>query len=197
MLWRYKTNPFSVSQMTYTTIVNAGLAILWLGFNAPVASAQTVGQPLPAWQEGEMDIHHINTGMGNAAFMILPDGTTFLVDAGALDPTEARTQSPRNTKAKPSAERQPGEWIARYIRKVSKAPVVDYALMTHFHDDHMGTPTSVSRRSEKGKYALAGITEVAEFVPVKKIIDRGWPDYSYPRPSEDAMMQNYRTFLDW
>jgi len=183
--------------MKYTAIVKMGLALLWLGFNVPVACAQAPGQPLPAWQEGELDIHHISTGMGNATFMILPDGTTFLVDAGALDPTEARTQSPRNTKAMPGKERQPGEWIARYVRKVAKTPVVDYALITHFHDDHMGTPTSISKRSEQGKYALAGITEVAEFVPVKKIIDRGWPAYAYPRPVNDSMMLNYRRFLDW
>jgi beta-lactamase superfamily II metal-dependent hydrolase len=183
--------------MKYTTILKTGLAMLWLGFNAPVAHAQVNGQPLPTWQEGELDIHHISTGMGNATFMILPDGTTFLVDAGALDPTEARTQSPRNTKAMPGAERQPGEWIARYIRKVAKTSVVDYALITHFHDDHMGTPSSISKRSAQGKYALAGITEVAEFVPVKKIIDRGWPGYAYPRPSNDTMMRNYRAFLDW
>jgi hypothetical protein len=36
-------------------------------------SIATVGQPLPAWQEGYLDLHHINTGRGNAAFYILPD----------------------------------------------------------------------------------------------------------------------------
>jgi len=183
--------------MKYTTIVRTCLAIFWLGFHVHEASAQSFVQTLPAWQEGEMDIHHINTGMGNATFLILPDGTTLLVDAGALDPTEPRTQSARNTKAKPNAERQPGEWIARYIRKVAPTPVVDYALITHFHDDHMGTPTSISKKSEQNKYALAGITEVAEFVPVKKIIDRGWPDYAYPLGSKDIMVRNYRSFLDW
>nr|WP_295925060.1 hypothetical protein [uncultured Dyadobacter sp.] len=182
--------------MRYTTILKNGLLVLLLGGSAPVCFAQNAGQTLPAWQEGEMDIHHINTGRGNATFLILPDGTTLLVDAGALDPTEARTMSPRNTPAVPGPERQPGEWIARYIRKVAKTPVVDYALITHFHDDHMGTPASVSKKSAAG-YALAGITEVAEFVPVKKIIDRGWPDYTYPRPVTDTMMRNYRRFLDW
>ncbi|MGV3601607.1 MAG: ComEC/Rec2 family competence protein [Dyadobacter fermentans] len=183
--------------MKYTTIAKICLAALCLGLTVPGANAQEAGKPLAAWQEGFLDIHHINTGMGNATFLILPDGTTLLVDAGALDPTEARTQSPRNTKAMPDASRQPGEWIARYIRKVAPAPVVDYALITHFHDDHMGTPTSVSKKSEQGKYALAGITEVAEFVPVKKVIDRGWPQYDYPRATRDSMVQNYLAFLAW
>ncbi|WP_353720483.1 hypothetical protein [Dyadobacter sp. 676] len=183
--------------MKYTTIFKAGLLAVCLGLNVRCANAQAVGQPLPAWQEGNLDIHHINTGMGNATFLILPDGTTLLVDAGALDPTDARTRSPRNTSARPGGERQPGEWIARYIRNVAKTSVVDYALITHFHDDHMGTPASVSKRSGQGNYLLAGITEVAEFVPVRKIIDRGWPDYAYPRPARDSMMLNYRSFLDW
>lgn len=182
--------------MKYTTIKICLLAIC-LGTTPLMARAQTVGQPLPAWNEGGLDIHHINTGMGNATLLILPDGTTLLVDAGALDPTEPRTQSARNTRAKPNADRQPGEWIARYIRKVAPVPVVDYALLTHFHDDHMGTPAPVSKRSARGGFALAGITEVAEFVPVKNLIDRGWPDYAYPRPQTDTMMRNYRRFVDW
>lgn len=182
--------------MKYTTILKNGLLALLMGGNTPICFAQNAGQTLPAWKEGEMDIHHISTGRGNATFLILPDGTTMLVDAGALDPTEARTMSPRNTPAVPGPERQPGEWIARYIRKVTKTPAVDYALITHFHDDHMGTPASISKKSQAG-YALAGITEVAEFVPVKKIIDRGWPDYGYPRTVSDTMIRNYRRFLDW
>ncbi len=49
----------------------------------PIASfAQKVGETLPAWEEGYMDIHHINTGCGECAYIILPDGTTMLIDAG-------------------------------------------------------------------------------------------------------------------
>ena len=44
--------------------------------------AQAVGQVLPPWQTGYLDIHHINTGHGDAAFYIFPDGTTMLLDAG-------------------------------------------------------------------------------------------------------------------
>ena len=39
-------------------------------------------ETLPEWQEGYLDIHHINTGRGNCSFMILPDGTTMLADVG-------------------------------------------------------------------------------------------------------------------
>jgi len=55
----------------------------------PFLLAQRAGQPLPAWQEGYLDIHHINTGHGDAAFYIFPDGTTMLLDVGEMDPTAA------------------------------------------------------------------------------------------------------------
>ena len=44
------------------------------------ARAEVVGEPLPPWSPGTLDIHHIN-----AAFFLFPDGTTMLVDAGATD----------------------------------------------------------------------------------------------------------------
>jgi beta-lactamase superfamily II metal-dependent hydrolase len=165
------------------------------------AVAQQPGDVLPAWKTGNMDIHHINTGLGNATFFILPDGTTLLIDAGAMDPTKPRTLSKRNTAMAPGRERQPGEWIARHISKVMTmsqlSPKLDYAQITHFHDDHMGAPSSLSRQSPAGNFVLTGITEVAAHLPVDKVIDRGFPDYDYPRAQQDGMMKNYKTFVDW
>lgn len=162
--------------------------------------AQQVGQPLPKWKEGGLDIHHINTGQGNATLVIFPDGTTLLVDAGAINSRDWRTNKPRNIPIKPSSERQAGEWIARYMQKAlvhQTSPVIDYALISHFHDDHMGTPLNVVKQSRAG-YTLAGITEVGELIPIRKIIDRGWPDYSYPTSTmADSMVSNYRRFLQW
>ena len=37
-----------------------------------------VGEPLPLWTDGCLDIHFINSGRGECAFYILPDGTTLL-----------------------------------------------------------------------------------------------------------------------
>jgi len=70
-----------------------------------------IGVPLAPWSPGELDIHQISTGRGNAAFFILPDGTTLLVDAGAA--AGGTTQ----TAPHPDASRQPGSWIARYISR--------------------------------------------------------------------------------
>lgn len=181
----------------YTTTI-IGILITWLGIGA---HAQQVGQVLPGWQDGYMDIHHINTGGGNATFFILPDGTTLLIDAGAFDPTDPRTRSARNTRVKPDTTRQPGEWIARYIDQVSgfreKDKALDYALVTHFHDDHMGEVSSISKKSKQGPYKLTGITEVGEWVPIRKMIDRGWPDYHFPTVQKTVTGDNYLSFLDW
>ncbi|WP_245564909.1 hypothetical protein [Spirosoma panaciterrae] len=181
-------------------------ATLWLLITLLYAcsltgNAQPIGETLAPWKSGILDIHHINTGRGNATFFILPDGTTLLIDAGALDPTSERTLSPRNTRAVPSADRQPGEWIARYITKVMTMsqlpPRLDYAQLTHFHNDHMGSPSSLSPKADQGNFVLTGITQVAAFLPIDKLIDRGWPDYAYPYPQNNSMMTNYRAFVDW
>ncbi|GAB3945539.1 hypothetical protein GCM10028805_14810 [Spirosoma harenae] len=163
--------------------------------------AQKEKETLPPWKAGNLDIHHINTGRGNATFFILPDGTTLLIDAGALDPTSPRTLSPRNTSAVPNADKQPGEWIARYIISMMTmsqlTPKLDYAQLTHFHNDHMGSPSSISPKSKEGNFVLTGITQVAAYLPIDKIMDRGWPDYTYPTPQVSLMMTNYKAFVDW
>ena len=54
----------------------------------PDAEKFEVGQVMPAWAEGYMDIHSINGGRGEAFYYIFPDGTTMLVDAAGAPPNE-------------------------------------------------------------------------------------------------------------
>src|SRR5262249_54345135 len=89
-----------------------GLVIL-LAMTATAGWAQKVGDSLPAWTEGTLDIHQINTGKGNSALFILPDGTSLLVDAGWLGDERGRSAA-RGVPQRPDATRNPGEWIARY-----------------------------------------------------------------------------------
>jgi beta-lactamase superfamily II metal-dependent hydrolase len=147
--------------------------------------------PLPVWTPGTLDIHQISTGRGNAALFILPDGTTMLVDAGAAG------DGVPETGPHPDSSRSPGAWIARYIQRHLPAGVtqLDYALLTHFHSDHMGQLLATSPLDRTGAYRMTGITEVGDTVPIRVLLDRGWPDYSYPAPVEDATMANYRRFL--
>ena len=163
----------------------AGLLVQTSGASGQAAAT------LPPWTPGTLDIHHLATGQGNSTFFVLPDGTTMLLDAGAATPPVA---TPR-----PDASRSAGEWIARYVSRMAppgRDPGIDYALLTHFHADHMGFISAGSPPSVHGDYQLAGITDVAEHVPVRRMIDRGWPDYDYPEPLDNPSIDNYRRFLD-
>jgi len=173
-----------------------------LGLVLAASAAEPVpGRPLPPWQRGELDIHQINTGTGDAALFILPDGTTFLLDAGAVNRTAERAPH-YDAPPRPDGSRRPGQWIADYVRRhhpEGGRGRLDYAALTHFHGDHMGTlmPESPLSAAAAGAYRLTGITDVGDEVRIATLLDRGWPDYNFPAPSGSPMMANYRAFLKW
>ncbi len=170
-------------------------AAIVLFLSHDVTGLQAPGDVLPPWMPGTLDIHQISTGRGNSALFILPDGTTLLVDAGAQSGNNPRFAAP-----KPDDTRTPGEWIIRYVRQMLRhdaAPALDFALLTHFHSDHMGLISEGSKNSTSGEYKLSGVTEVGEQIPIRKILDRAWPDYNYPSPLVDPMVKNYRAFVKW
>ncbi len=156
-------------------------------------SAQTpseIGKPLLPWTRGTLDIHQISTGRGNSAFLRFPDGTAMLVDAGAAANGEAMAFN----EPRPNATRTPGAWIARYVANaMAPEPAkLDYALITHFHADHMGDVTKASAPAAGGAYKLTGITETGGSIPIATLIDRGT---AYLPPPDDATMKNYRAFI--
>lgn len=140
-------------------------------------SARLLSQnTLPPWQPGMMDIHHISTGRGNAAFFIFPDGSTMLVDAGEISDTHPRTLSPRNGALRPDSSRRASAWIVDYIRQFHpdhEKATLDYAVITHFHDDHFGEWDASKPRSANGAYSLTGIMGVGDEIPVRRLLDRG------------------------
>lgn len=151
-----------------------GLSLCWTA----VGGQAMVGRTLPAWQEGSLEIHHINTGRGDATFFVFPDGTTMLFDAGDLEDTArpAGYIPPR----RPDGSRPTGEWIGRYIRARHprhEQPVLDFAVMSHFHADHINA-----------------IADVAGLVPIRKMLDRAGPgDASFP---DNATTRRYRAFVE-
>jgi beta-lactamase superfamily II metal-dependent hydrolase len=187
------------------TLFDHGWRIVLLTATAAIASssslAQTVGEGLPPWTPGMMDIHRISTGKGDAVLYVFPDRTTLLTDPGA-----APVKGPKYPEPRPDASRKPGEWIVRYITHFLPdigETGLDYALITHFHGDHMGAfvPDAVT---VEGGYQLTGITEVGHRIPIRTMVDRGWPDYDYPPGMQEAqnepqrlMFDNYRKFLAW
>jgi beta-lactamase superfamily II metal-dependent hydrolase len=144
--------------------------LLLLGFCRPTG-AQVVGQRLPPWTPGTLDIHQIQTGRGNATYFIFPDGTTMLLDAGAVPSTQGLEQGP----ARPDGTRSPAGWIAHYITQVSPRtpPTLEYVVITHYHDDHMGA-----------------ITELARSIPISTLIDRG----DQPPPPSGSLVASYLEF---
>jgi hypothetical protein len=185
---------FHLRRQIATSLAPALLATSLAAATAPVA-----GQPLPPWEKGLLDIHQINNGTGDAAFLVLPDGTTMILDAGAgfrPDQVKSRYDAPQ----RPNASLRPGQWVTKYIQRVHPQGArgeVDYAMLTHFHGDHMGTLVPSSPKSAVGPYRLTGITDVGDAIHFRKVIDRGWPTYNYPGQSGGEMMLNYRAFLEW
>lgn len=160
------------------------VTLLLIAAISTITAAQQPGQPLPPWQEGMLDLHHINTGLGDAAFYVFPDGTTMLVDAGEMPPTDPRAGTPRNTSIHPDNSKTAPEWIVHYIRRFMPGSrpqaALDYAMITHFHDDHWGSLYPGAKRSSHGDYVLTGITAVGDALPIGLLLDRGYPDYNYP-----------------
>lgn len=186
---------------------------LWAALAVACTSASTAlaatggAAPLPAWSKGYLYIHHISTGRGNAAYFVFPDGTTMLIDAGETDPGSVETLRPlKPFPPLPDGKHSAAYWIADYIRQFAPPgrPVkLDYALITHFHGDHMGTITPDKPMSRTGAYRLGGIAELAELLPIDTLIDRAAPSYGYPvdlrtcaQGSDNLSLANYLGFAD-
>ena len=168
-------------QIVGTLRMGTALTIL---FVTAIAPAQEPQKQLPPWAEGYLYIHHISTGRGNSTYFVFPDGTTMVIDAGEADPKFAESVRPlKPFPPVPDGAHPAAYWIADYIRQFAPAgrPVkIDYALITHFHTDHMGTITPDKPMSRTGAYRLAGITELADLIPIDTLIDRAAPAYGYP-----------------
>jgi beta-lactamase superfamily II metal-dependent hydrolase len=64
-------------------------------------------------------------------------------------------------------------------RAAGEAAALDYAVVTHFHPDH-----------------IAGLSKVAAGVAIRKLIDRGYPEYGDPAKPSGAVFESYRKFAE-
>jgi len=164
----------------------------------------SVGQVLPAWQEGYLDIHSINGGRGEAFYYIFPDGTAMLCDAAGAPPAEKYSygNDAAGTPSKPNVNVNSGDVIVNYIKHFApdvSSGKLDYFMTSHYHGDHIGSwrdsyssfgwaaydkegnkVSSVNLNN--GGFIGIGLAEVGLNIPISKVFDRG--DWS-SRPSAD------------
>jgi glyoxylase-like metal-dependent hydrolase (beta-lactamase superfamily II) len=167
----------SLSRRQFTA---AGLAVCGAKlFAQPLIEATSVTR-LPAWSPGELDIHHIDTGRGNATFLLGPDGTTVLIDCGSsIDGEEV------SAPTRPNASREPGDWVARYALRSAQAAnrtTLDYLVATHIHPDHVGDVQPLQTPAVGEKFIRTGVSQVDHLMPAKVVIDRSYPDYGLLKP---------------
>jgi len=148
----------------------------------------TFAQTIPQWEKGYLDIHQISTGNGNASFVILPDGTTILIDLGDLNKVsfEKRHAPMKVSPNLPNSSYSTGQVVKNYMDKVygKKLNSIDYFILTHYHSDHYGDVRGDSRKSEQGGYYQTGITELGDMVDIRNFVVRGYPK------KEDAIFKN-------
>ena len=137
-----------------------------------VATVQ-VGKTLPAWSEGCLDIHFVNSGRGECCFYILPDGTTLLVDAGELKTDKTSVAQRPNDKVRPYMT------YAKYIKHFLPAgrKAIDYCLASHLHIDHIGSAECATETAPAG-YMKSGLLSLFDEVPYKRVLDSMYPDYA-------------------
>ena len=153
------------------------------------------GKTLPAWSEGHLDIHFINTGRGECCFYILPDGTTLLVDAGELAEDE------KSVAQRPNSDTAPHITFAKYIKHFlpEGKSAIDYCSPSHLHTDHIGGEEMVIATAEAG-YRKAGLTALYDYVPFNHILDHAYPTYTEDDVTpaiEGQLSEDWATFVTW
>jgi len=142
---------------------------------------------LPSWKPGTLDIHLISTGNGENTYVVMPDGTTMLIDAGQ---SLAKCINPEVTSAQLIAD-----YVDHFSKDLPRKGCVDYFMLTHFHSDHMGR-AEAALPGEHG-YRLGGATALTEYFKIGKIVDRDYPNYSWPSKEYYEKNGNPRFMSDY
>jgi len=192
------------------TIHGLQAAVFLTGFSVLAGEPETASEhasaldKLPPWQEGYLDIHHISID-GDATFIVMPDGTTMLFDAGVRnkDHFEARVPPLKAAQRRPDASKRSGELYADYIRPLlpDQHDRIDYGVVSHFDSDHFGYVTPESPDAATGDYKLTGIIEVDALIGIDRFFDRAYPGYDEPADMRtakagNATVQNYLDFVE-
>ncbi|ADV84664.1 ComEC/Rec2 family competence protein [Terriglobus saanensis] len=158
-------------------------------------TGREIGSPLPSRREGELDLHHIDTGRGNCTLIVGPDGTTMMIDAGASAVGSPNAAVATSSEARPDASRRAGEWQARYALQHSASAKLDYMVVTHVHPDHVGDVSTETPLAASGGFHLTGVSDVDALMPITTLLDRGYPEYAPFAPPPGAFTTNYIAYL--
>lgn len=193
-------NKFTAAILIIIYLLINGCGSTKLSKNSQSGSDSTslIGRTLPAWQKGYLDIHAINTGRGESALCIFPDGTTMLVDAAGslISPTDAIPPPPQ----KPNESVSSGQAITNYANHFIKSASgkLNYIMLSHFDPDHMGSWDATLPLHSSQKFRMGGLTEVGAKIKFDKILDRDYPNYDYPNnKTSDPRIANYINFINW
>lgn len=166
-----------------------------------------VNNVLPAWSEGYLDIHFINSGRGECCFYILPDGTTLLVDAGEIKKSydASSTSGEAAVAQRPNTSTRPYMVYAKYIKHFAPyGAYIDWCAPSHFHIDHIGSAdmATASASAANGGYKKAGLLALFDEVSYKKILDRLYPNYITTDDGTVTSMNgelssDYKKFVEW
>ena len=164
----------------------AGVGALGIDAWAEMAKHPLAGATLPKWEKGHFRISMLFNGRGESAFLVMPDGTSLMIDCGDF------VFGGRDVvKHLPDDSRRAGEWTSRYVlHENPNGRKVDYFLLTHYHSDHAGSGKFRAGRGANGKYDISGIGQAMDMLDFKTFIDRSWPDINDPSPRND-------NFDDW
>jgi len=160
------------------------------GQTSPVESGcSEIGNAVPSWSPDTLISIRLRRGRGNSALVVAPDGTSIMIDAGAIY-GEAEVSAP----AMPDDSRRPGEWIARYAQRQLRATgrvQLDYFVVTHLHRSPGRYGPNTPRSERDPSYVLTGMTDVAELVPIRHR-DRPWV---FPRTILNPLAMGRRSAL--
>ena len=156
---------------------------------------QPSASSLEPWSEGYLDIHSITSGAGECTLVIMPDGTSMMIDAGEYVGSDEKAVA-----RKPSADVRAFKVYtayARYFLTATGHSWLDYFLLTHYHIDHMGQKRDSFGTSGNG-YCRSGVMAVYDDLPILKLVDRCGPSST---PSTDdyspVIYEEFRKFAEY
>jgi competence protein ComEC len=152
--YRMPTPPLWVACGFCAAFVLAGLALrfarrwVWMALAACAIFVGLVAiDPFPPrLPHGALELTALDCGQGDALFLVLPDGTTVLLDAGGSRGTGGRKGS------LPSRRWDPGEDVVSPYLWSLGIKKIDVVAFSHAHQDHLG-----------GLYAIFANFDVGEF----------------------------------